>query len=271
MAMRYIRPETMIMISNLWLTEMRSLLEGIPIILPLVPVIQGAHADLLSKQSLGSALDAELGILQGRMTLLDLLHDRKQRGTYFILSGLAEAADDPADAAEILALRDHIFPEALAGINRSYLDQAGDAHRLPARLNPAQQQLLSSLTTPDGTLAQYVEQWRTAALELAALDAQRTGLLTQRATGEGGATPDQAHRAVLHWIRVAQTLESNLLLDDTATDEVRERILAPLQRALLQVRRRRNRNAAPETDLPIDGDEPLPTEPGDDDPEQPSA
>ncbi len=272
MAMRYIRPETMIMISNLWLTEVRALLEGIPITVPLVPVIQRAHDDLLAKQSLGSALDAQLAILQGRMTLLDLLHDRKQRGTYFILTGLAEAANDPADAAAILALRDHLFPEALAGINRSYLDQAGDAHRLPARINPAQQQLLSSLTTPDGTLDQYVEQWRTAALELAALDTQRAELLTQRASGEGGATPEQARQAMLQWVRVAHALENSLMMDPDVTEDVRARILAPLQRAELQARRRRNRAAGPDADLPGDGVEPLPTDPAaESDIEQPSS
>ncbi len=167
MAMRYVRPETMIMISNQWLTEMRILLEALPLTAPLVPLIERIHADLLAKQSLRSALEAQLAVLQERMTLLDLLHDRKMRGTHLILSGLAEAANDPAAAALLLTLRDHLFPEGLLAVNRSYVEQAGDAHRLPARLTPAQELLLAALATPDGTLDQYVEQWRTAALELA--------------------------------------------------------------------------------------------------------
>lgn len=268
MAMRYIRPETMIMISQQWLTELRALLEGLPLAASLLPVIERIRADLLAKQSLGSALDAELASLQERMTVLDLLHDRKQRGTYYILTGLAEAATDPARAADYLALRDHLFPFGLASVNRSYLDQAGDAHRLPARLNPAQQLLLSTLTTPDGPLDQYVEQWRAAAIELATLENQRATLLAQRASGEGGATPDQARQATLQWVRVAQTLKNNLLLDEAATDEVRARILAPLQRAELQARRRRNRAAGPDADLPTDDDAPTPTDPAGDDPEQ---
>jgi hypothetical protein len=47
MAMRYIRPETMIMISNQWLTELRSLLEAIPLTAPLVPLIERIHAHLV--------------------------------------------------------------------------------------------------------------------------------------------------------------------------------------------------------------------------------
>ena len=119
MAMRYIRPETMIMISNQWLTELRSLLESLSLTAPLVPLIERIQADLMTKQSLRTALDAQIAILQERMTLLDLLHDRKMRGTYLILSGLAEAANDPAAAAVLLTLRDHLFPDARAGINRS--------------------------------------------------------------------------------------------------------------------------------------------------------
>ena len=273
MAMRYIRPETMIMISNQWLTELRSLLEAIPLTVPLVPLIERIHAELMAKQSLRSALDAQLAVLQERMTLLDLLHDRKMRGTYLILSGLAEAANDPAQAALLLTLRDHLFPEGLLAVNRSYVDQAGDAHRLPARLSPAQEQLLAALVTPDGTLDQYVEQWRTAAVELAQLEGERATLLEQRARGEGATTPEQAREATLQWMRVAQTLENSLLLDPTATDDARARILAPLQRAELQARRRRNRAGAPDAEQPAGGDQPIPADPtpGDDDaPDQPS-
>lgn len=270
MAMRYIRPETMIMISNQWLTELRSLLESLSLTAPLMPLIERIQADLMTKQSLRTALDAQIAILQERMTLLDLLHDRKMRGTYLILSGLAEAADDPADAAALLTLRDHLFPDGLLAVNRSYVDQAGDAHRLPARLGPAHQQMLSTLTTPDGTLDQYVEQWRTAALGLAQLEGERATLLEQRARGEGGTTPEQAHEATLQWMRVAQAVEDNLLLDPAATEDVRTRILAPLQRAELQARRRRNRAGAPDAGQP-DGDQPLPADPGDDvTPDQPS-
>jgi hypothetical protein len=273
MAMRYIRPETMIMISNQWLTELRSLLEALPLTAPLVPLIERIHAELLAKQSLRSALDAQLAVLQDRMTLLDLLHDRKMRGTYLILSGLAEAANDPAQAAVILTLRDHLFPEGLLAINRSYVEQAGDAHRLPARLDPAQQEMLSTLATPDGTLAQYVAQWRTAALELAQLDDERATLLEQRTRGEGATTPEQAREATLQWMRVAQTVENSLLLDPTATDDVRARILAPLQRAELQARRRRNRAGTPDAEQPTDGDQPIPADPAPGDvvaPDQPS-
>lgn len=263
MAMRYIRPETMIMISNQWLTELRSLLESLSLTAPLMPLIERIQADLMTKQSLRTALEAQIAILQERMTLLDLLHDRKMRGTYLILSGLAEAANDPAAAAVLLTLRDHLFPEGLLAVNRSYVDQAGDAHRLPARLSPAHQQMLATLPTPDGTLDQYVEQWRTAALDLAQLEGERAKLLEQRARGEGGTTPEQAHEATLQWMRVAQAVEDNLLLDPAATEDVRARILAPLQRAELQARRRRNRAGAPDAEQPTDGDQPIPTDPGD--------
>jgi hypothetical protein len=66
---------------------------------------------------------------------LDDLHDRKVRGIFGVLTALAELADDAEKAAGYLDLRGQLFPSDLKAIQRSYLDESGEAP-FPARSFP---------------------------------------------------------------------------------------------------------------------------------------
>jgi hypothetical protein len=59
----------------------------------------------LSTQHLGDKTAGEVAAIQKKQDALDTLHDRKARGTFNVLTGFADLADDPDDAASYLSER----------------------------------------------------------------------------------------------------------------------------------------------------------------------
>ncbi len=106
----------------------------------------------------------------------DTRHDRKIRGNLWVLNGFAELADDPQQVQAILDVRDRLLPIGGKATTRSYTDEAGDAQRLPSRLDEAAKTLLHTLPTPDGPLEIQVEAWTDEAKEIGLLEEKREGI-----------------------------------------------------------------------------------------------
>src|SRR5262245_23424425 len=136
MSLANLTTETMVILSERLVDpkKYRKQLTALPLVAPLVPVLQQVHEDLVAKQKMGSAIAAEIATLQKQQGERDSRHDRKIRGTHAVLTGFAELADDPEEARLLLDLRDRLLPIGLKAMTRSYVDEAGDAARLPARL-----------------------------------------------------------------------------------------------------------------------------------------
>lgn len=257
MAFRDMSPETMVTISDRWRDAMRDrpVIASLPLAAPLLPLIDAAHAELIARQGLSAAILDKIRIIQDQQEIVDARHDRKKRGAHMLLTGYAELADDPAKAAAFLALRDRLMPGGRLEIQRSYLDEIGDAKRLSARLGIEDHALLASVRTPGGTLAQEVSAWLQAADELEKLHEQRMAF--EQSIGQSQTRPADARDAKYNWIRVARLLEANVQADPAATDEIKERILGPLYRVATQAGRRRATTIVPADDE-ASGD----TEPG---------
>lgn len=262
MSLLNLTTETMVVQSERWLDpkRLRKALTALPLLLPLVPVLQQVHDDLLSKQRLSSALDKELAALQAEEARRDGRHDRKVRGSFTYLSALAEMTDDADTTAALLDLRDRLVPIGPTAITRSYVDEAGDAKRLPARLDDASKKLLGKLQTPDGALQVHVDAWIEEAQALGALEERREHLEKQLKTGGGSATAADVVTARNAWIRVVRAMESNLALEPKADAETIEKILGPLRRAEAKADRRKGApkgNGGVEgTDDTLDGETP---------------
>jgi hypothetical protein len=69
-------------------------------------------------------------------------------------------------------------------VRRPYLDQVGDAQRMPSRLHDASRTLLASIATPEGPLQSHVDQWVAAALEIGRLDERRAQLEAEGDPGQ---------------------------------------------------------------------------------------
>ncbi|MCG8421973.1 MAG: hypothetical protein MJE77_28965 [Proteobacteria bacterium] len=151
MAFRNLTAETMATISERWLDPERDrdVLAKLSIVAPLLPLIEERHQALIHGQHIVAAMKAEIGTVRTRQQTLDAKHDRKIRGTHYMLTGLAELADDADQAAAFLDLRDRLLPEGRSATGRSYVvDQAGDALRLPGRLDKDDRKQLDDVPTP---------------------------------------------------------------------------------------------------------------------------
>lgn len=249
MALKNLSSETMVTLTARLLDPARDrpVVEILPLVSPLIPAMEMVHNGLLSRQHLLAAIERELAkVLDGTSTF-DKLHDRKKRGVYGCLTALAELTDDPVKAAAYLDLRDRLMPLGLMEVRRPYLEQVGDAQRLPSRLDDASRALLASIATPEGPLQSHVDQWVEAALEIGRLDERRAQLEAQRST-DFGSSPGDAYAARLSWIRVLRSVIEMLEVDPRATPEIKQRLLAPLHRAEAQADRRRRRGGIEDGD-----------------------
>lgn len=266
MSLLNLTTETMVTLSARWLDpkRLRKSLTALPLIAPLVPVLERAHVDLISKQRTTSAVEKELAEIQAEEMRRDTRHDRKVRGVYGFLGSLAELAEDAAAAAALLDLRDRLLPIGVQAVTRSYVDEAGDAERLSARLDAASKKLLAKTQTPDGPLQMHVDVWLEEARQLGALEERRDQLSKAIAGGAGGPTQQEVASARHAWIRVVRAIESNLALEPKADAETVEQILAPLRRAESKADRRRTSKGViddaedtldgpPDPSTPVDG------------------
>ena len=249
--------ETMVILSGALLDpkkKPRKQLTSLPLLVPLVPVLQRAHDSLVETQEAGSAIEAEVAAIQAEEAKRDQRHDRKIRGTHGVLTAFAELTDDAELATRLLDLRDRLLPIGTRAVGRSYVDEAGDAKRLPARLDPASRKLLSKLPVADGPLQSHVDAWLEEAGQLGALEERRDDLSRRLATGEGSVTAAQVVAARNAWIRAVRAIEANLMLDPKATPDMTETLLGPLRRAEAKADRRRGTGANPENEDTLDLD-----------------
>ncbi|WP_437578672.1 hypothetical protein [Sorangium sp. So ce887] len=267
MGYRNLSPQAMVNISGPWLDpeQDRKVFTSLPLLAPLVPAVEEAHDRLLTTQRLGSSLQQQAKALMETAISLDATHDRKLRGTYNYLGALAEITDDPALAAALLDLRDRLAPAGLKAISRSYGDQAGDAKLLRSRLDEASEKLLRKLKTPEGPLAQVVDAWVAAALDLQKVEAQREQLALRAQSSTDGATPRDAVNARNAWIRVVRAVETNLALEKAATAEIEGRLLDRLRRESARADRRGRKAGAEGADEPAPIDNVAPPASDDDD------
>ncbi|WP_437731869.1 hypothetical protein [Sorangium sp. So ce1335] len=268
MGYRNLSPQAMVNISGPWLDpeQDRKAFTSLPLLAPLLPAVEEAHGRILTTQRLGSSLQQQLKALMEKALALDATHDRKLRGAYNYLGALAEMTDDPAFAAALLDLRDRLMPSGLKAISRSYGDQAGDAKLLRSRLDDASEKLLKKLKTPEGPLAQVVEAWVAAALEIEKVEAQREQLALSAPAHTDGATPREVLNARNAWIRVVRAVETNLALEKAATGEIAERLLGRLRRESARADRRGRKGSAEGAAAPAPADDAAPPgDAGDDD------
>lgn len=238
MALRNLNVRTLVSILDGWTNPSRArpLLAGMPLLAALLPKLDDTLKGLMATQRPGDALDKRLKELTQEAAALDALHDRKKRGAYQILSGLADLTDDPARAAALIDLRGRLMPEGLAVLNHAYLDEAGDAKLLPSRLDPASSDLLEAIPAGDGHLGDAVDAWLAAAAKLEQVEGQRAKLSTDGGK-EGFVTKTAALAAKNAAIRAVRAVESSLAMEDVDAAVV-GRILGTLRAAEAKADRR---------------------------------
>jgi hypothetical protein len=237
MSYKSLSSPTMVTVSGPWTdpNKDRPLVQSLLQAGALLPSLDLAHQGLLDTQASGVQTNAALAKVQKAEAVLDLTHDRKLRGAFNVLTGFAELADDPEQAALYITLRDEIAPKGLEVTRWSYTDEAGEAEMADRRLSKDHKALLGKLPTPSGTLLDAHKERVKAGRELGKLEAERAGLEKK---GPDATTASDAVRARNVWIRTVNAFVAILDLETKLSEADREKILGPLLRAESRAERR---------------------------------
>jgi len=196
----------------------------------LLDIIQTAHDGVRATHD--TPVSRDVAVVLDKQGRVDRRHDRKIRAVFFLLSGLAEASDDPNEVAALHTARDELLPNGLSATKDSYADEASNVELAAKRVSPASKGLLKKLALPRGSAWSIVEAWFAAGRELGTLEQQKNRLEASTTTG----SPDESLRARNTWIRVVKHVESTLALenvrDDIASALLREVRLAERESAL---------------------------------------
>jgi hypothetical protein len=255
MAAKNLLSSEMLMVSERWVSEKldQPLLGSVPVLAAMAPMIVEAHKGLLDAQRAAEpGADAkELAELSAKGGELDQLHDRKGRGAWKLLDGLAELADTPDEAAHYTALRDRVLPDGVSMLQLSWMAEAGNVEVLDRALKGtglAQELAAVPLPGKKLTLLDAVKTHVSAGRRLGVIEARRGVIddVAKSAKTADGAVTKPLTRARNQWIRVVNAVLTNLDLVPDLDDAVRSAIVGPYLRAEQAADRRAIARRAPD-------------------------
>ena len=230
MDLRSFGTSSMVAVSAPWVNESddRPLLASIPMIAPLLPELARIHNILITIHVTTSERMVERQALAKAGNALDFIHDGLYRGIYNMMTAAAELAADEQRRADILGMRNTLFPDGPQGILSSYLAEAGNTTRMAARLTPRIRGFLDSVRIGEETLSEKVDQLIATGDELGRTERRKAQLDGNK--DDTATTKTDILNARRRWIKVVQTLIDLLDLAPNITDDIRNRILQPLLR-----------------------------------------
>jgi len=234
--------EAMLAHSTEWLEcpEIRAVLDVDPLSRSMLVKVEDVHLRL-SRQQIHRSLSVRLvARLRDELEQLDGTHDRKARAVYFALSALLHGLDDAERVAAFSELRDSLFPDGLTVVNRSYLDEAGEALELEERTTEEMLALMRSLPFGAGTLADVFGEWIAAGKALGRKVQERARVQASLAVDGSAAVDIDVRAARSLWARTVGTFLRVLELLDLPAESL-EAVVSPLQasvKAAMATRRR---------------------------------
>ena len=253
----------MVSISNAWVapSKERPVFESYPLLTSILPSVDKVHTGLITIQVKSSSVAETLRELTEEALSLDLRHDRKLRGVFTMLSALAEIADDEAERAKLLSLRDRLIPDGLSGTQATYIDEAGEVSLAEGRLTDASKAYLRSIPIPGGSLADVVADWFAAGRSLGDVERRRAQLSAEKK--KEAVSLSDVSKARGAWVRVANTVLQLIELTPEISEEHLNRIVQPLRTVEEKMDQRRRQakedEAEPETgdldDAPVATDD----------------
>ena len=211
---------------------------------PSMPRLTAAH-EVLAKLTQPVDADPRLAAIVAEEGVIDPRHDDLIRGAHGLLTGAAFLLGE--DGAELLAIRDTMFPDGLSSTQKSYRAEAGQAAQLAARLTPALRARLASIAvgpkSAKTTLEHCIDELLTLGARLGVLEDEKgrlqAGLAEQAASGLGAALVAARNQ----WVRVGNSLVANGELAglDPEADQL---VFGPLRAAEKAAERRAGSAAA---------------------------
>jgi len=203
---------------------------------PTLPRLQSAHQELTSAAQ-PTALNPRLFEIIKEQTDLDDRHDDIIRGVFGILTATA-ALLGGTEGAQLITLRDHLIPDGLASVQKSYGAEAAEAALLASRVTPEIRAQLDKFyigpKSAQHKLSGYLDEWIQLGAKLGALETEKSRLHSNDSNTTTGVTLVSARNK---WIRTV-----NLFLAVAEASELEyeiERVVfGPLQAAEAKADRR---------------------------------
>ena len=169
MALKDLSTKAMLEVTATWLDSddgERGLLMGIEEIKGAIPWLDRVHAKLALAATSSAGADDTVRDLTVELREVDQLHDRKVRGLFHTLTGLAELTDDEDEARELVRLRGLLFPMGMSVTLLSYEEQAKAAEEARERLDERAVDALDAIVIADQPLADSVDAWMATGRQL---------------------------------------------------------------------------------------------------------
>jgi hypothetical protein len=216
----------------------RAAIEKVPVLAALYPQLQSAHTGILALRTVVE--DPKVRELSAREAELDADHDDRVRGIYNSLTALAQVS---STGAELIRLRNMLFPDGLERTQRTYRGEAGHAAAVASRLDADTRARLRAVNLHDKNLLDLVNGWLGVAKQLGDLEEQRAQLMpTPSAQAD-------INTARLAWIRVMNALVANAELAGLDADT--DRLLFAALRAAEKTADARGRSKAHPAPAPV--------------------
>ncbi len=214
------------------------LLASSPEVAALLPHLVRVHKGILSCQP-GTWPNAVL--LTRQIEELDAQHDDLVRGIQSLLTAQSYLAASTAEREQWAKLRDKIFPDGLALLNRSFADEAGQAALALARLSADERKKMKATAFGTTNLLALCEQYAQVARKLGdAATAKATPPQAMVSRAESASARNQ-------WIRVVSAILTAIEMTEDSDELLRE-VVTPLRDLARKADRRRTGAPGPAPD-----------------------
>lgn len=236
MALYRLSTETMIDLSKAWTITRRRELEVIPQVATILPIMDSAHKGLFVFTGKESNEVSAVKTLSKKQSNADQQHDDYYRGGFYFLTSqvsLCAALDREEEVQVLQDLREHLYPDGLFGVTRSYSEETGAADLLERRLtDDIKDKLKTFLVRPGLTMLDVIELQIKKARELGELEEEKRRLVAFEAQNPTPSLGDE-RRARFDWIEAVRMLERTLRLavrQKTTTEQAANSLLETLRR-----------------------------------------
>jgi hypothetical protein len=224
-------------VSSPWVTAgspVRTSIEAIPMLDSLLPKLTVAHTGIVAVSA--QSADPEVRRLSAEAARLDAEHDdcvRTIHGALTILAKVSKAG------AELLRMRDLLFPENLRHINKSHSAEAGHAAAIASTITPEVEARMKAISIGDTTLFDLYGQYQGAAKQLGVVEETRARLNQPAVTP--AAQVQAARREWIRWANILMTTAENAEVS-AETDAL---LFSPLREAVARAASRWHSNSDP--------------------------
>jgi hypothetical protein len=205
----------------------RSYIEGNVATVGLLGLVEPAHQRLQRAVQTESISSKEIDEARDAADSLDDEYDDLYRGSYYYVTSQAFFHRDRH--GEFMALREYLFPDDLAGINKSYSAESGEAGLLQQRLTDEKRAQLSVLQVENGvSLLSKIEKLLQVGAALGLAEKKKQDLL--RAQAESAPlTRSELNQIKAEWLATAKTLLGAVKLS-TMKEEQKKALSEPFEK-----------------------------------------